>query len=268
MSVRIAVTAIFACIASANVLADQYPISGVWALFDPSLPKQTAESCASYQNNPKKVVGNVLVFEGIKKVEFNGGYLEEETVSNISVKKAKPNEFQITDRYYQDEEGGAKPGYRRRTYRLTILSDTKIEIREARSAASQYVLCNPTVSASNQPKQIIRSTSDRPCLKKGDRIEGTVQFLRTKHENGTVIEVYQLVSFDGYCVKDDFCPDGKAMKRFHLMSTDPAIKTNLEASLGHEITIKANDYFCPHTQWHFGDAVASGVTILGKRPNR
>src|SRR5437868_2748508 len=98
-------------------IADQYPISGAWAYLDSSQPSETAKYCDSYHRDAKAVVGSVIVFQGTKKTEY-GGYLEEETVTNPSVRKTGPNEFTITERYYDDGEEG-KPGYRRRTYRVT-----------------------------------------------------------------------------------------------------------------------------------------------------
>lgn len=140
---------------SSSALGDQYPVSGVWAALDPSQPKLTAQSCTSYQRNRKNVTGNVIVFQGTQKVEFNGGYLEEETTTNVSVKKIGPNEFQITDRFYDDGEGGTKSGYKNLTYRM-IVNDKRLSISVGKYQAAQYVACSmndaPKTVRFGQPK--------------------------------------------------------------------------------------------------------------------
>jgi hypothetical protein len=141
---------------STSSLADQYPVTGVWASFDASRPKLTDESCASYGRDPNRVVGNVIVFQGTKKVEFNGGYLEEETVTNLSVQKIGPNEFRITDRYYDDGEAGSKPGYKKRIYRL-IVGDGTLSITEGKYPPSQYLRCPASALAAGRSSNTVNS---------------------------------------------------------------------------------------------------------------
>ena len=58
------------CISSfaSPLQAADYPISGAWAAAD-----NQAGVCASYLRNPKSPEGNIIVFKGAKKIEFNGG---------------------------------------------------------------------------------------------------------------------------------------------------------------------------------------------------
>src|SRR3569833_769886 len=93
-----------------QAIADQYPITGAWAVLDKSSSLEPQQICSSYKKDSKQVTGNLIVFQGSKKTEYNGGYLEEETVINISVLPTGQNQFQIVDRLYQDEEWPA-PGF-------------------------------------------------------------------------------------------------------------------------------------------------------------
>ena len=125
-------------------MADQYPVVGVWAAIDPSSPEQTFKSCASYKRDSKAVVGNVIVFDGAKKIEFNGGYLEQEDTTNISVKKIGPSKFRIVDPIEDDEEGGG-PRPTTRTYELT-LGNGRLLISEGSYPATEYVDCDKGLS--------------------------------------------------------------------------------------------------------------------------
>jgi hypothetical protein len=134
-----------------TAMADQYPAVGAWAAFDPSLPEQILESCASYKRDPKRVVGNVIVFDGAKKTEFNGGYLEQEDTTNISVKKIGPNKFRIVDPVEGDEEGGG-PRPTTRTYELT-LGNGRLLISEGSYPATEYVDCDKGLSKIAAPAE-------------------------------------------------------------------------------------------------------------------
>lgn len=134
-------TAIFAVGSASVIQAADYPVSGVWAnAHDPSAI-DVAASCASYLKNPKAPRGNIIVFKGSKKTEFNGGYLEEETVNNLAMRKLGQDEFQVVDSYYQDGEGGSRPGLKRRSYKLRILGPDKIEMKEGSYPISQFMRC-------------------------------------------------------------------------------------------------------------------------------
>jgi hypothetical protein len=115
--------------ASSDLRADAYPVAGVWAEVDQPTRIDVAASCDSYLKNPKAPRGHIVVFKGSSRTDFNGGYLEEETVNNIAVRKGGPNEFLVTEGYYSDRDGGGRPGMRRRSYMLRMLSPDKIEMK-------------------------------------------------------------------------------------------------------------------------------------------
>lgn len=155
----IATLVVLAQLSLARANADDYPVSGIWAAFDPADPKQAAQSCASYHRNPKEVIGNVLVFRGARKTEFNGGYLEEETVSSPEIKKTAEAAFRVSERFYDDGEGGKRSGYKTRGYTLTLISPKEMEIREGSSPPRKYVTCNgPLQRLAEKPHNADSST--------------------------------------------------------------------------------------------------------------
>jgi hypothetical protein len=133
--------------------AGEYPVSGVWAYANGPLPGDPAKSCASYLKNPKAPEGNLIVFKRSKKTEFNGGYLEEDTVNNLRVRHAGENEFEVVESYYHDGEGGGRPGLKRRSYKLRLLASDKIELKEGNYPSSQFIRCpsDPRGAKSGDP---------------------------------------------------------------------------------------------------------------------
>jgi hypothetical protein len=134
---------LFALCFPSSLQADEYPISGVWANADDPASIDVATACASYLKTPKAPKGNLIVFSGSKKTEFNGGYLEEEAVKNASVRKVRENEFQVVDSYYDDGEGGGRAGLKRRSYKLRLLAPDKIELKQGSYPSSQFARCPP-----------------------------------------------------------------------------------------------------------------------------
>jgi hypothetical protein len=129
--------------AHSDLRADEYPIAGVWAAVDQPTRIDVVESCQSYLKNPKAPKGHIVVFKGSRRTDFNGGYLEEEAVNNIAVRKGGPNEFLVTDRYYYDGDGGERPGLKRRSYTLRLLGPDKIEAAQAKYPRELFVKCQP-----------------------------------------------------------------------------------------------------------------------------
>ncbi len=148
---------------STLAVADNYPVSGAWARLDKTAPKSALESCLSYNRDTKNVVGNVIVFNGRQKREFNGGYLEDETVANISVKRIGPNEFKLVDRYYEDGEDGTSSGYRKRSYRM-VIGDDQLSIAEGNSGPSVYASCAKLASAQVQRPKNEASSASKPAV--------------------------------------------------------------------------------------------------------
>jgi hypothetical protein len=109
------------------VRADTYPqqVIGIWggrAEHDgDDNPAAAIKACNSYTKDPKAVVGDVLIFRGSEKLSF-GGYADY-IDKNISVKQIGPDNWQITDRHYQDEEGGKRAGYRMVNYTVSLSGD-------------------------------------------------------------------------------------------------------------------------------------------------
>lgn len=141
-------TAVFAIllVTSTEALAGDYPISGAWASAWPD-DTAPAKSCESFSKSPQSPAGNVILFQGNVKTEFNGGYLEKEVVKNFSVKEVGKNEFLVTDSYYDDGEGGGRPGKKRRSYKLKFLDLNKVEIVEKGSPKLLLTKCSLTPKA-------------------------------------------------------------------------------------------------------------------------
>jgi hypothetical protein len=212
-------------------------------------PAVASQACASFRKNPKHVLGDVLVFKANRKFSY-GGYADY-VDTNVSVKRLAPNTWLVVDRHYHDGEGGGRPGYRNVRYQVSVVGDILIITEGQRT--SRFGRC----VAEAPPKR---------CLQKGDEIEGTLQIVRTKTESGKIFEVFQLVSMKPYCVRDnDFCPEGRTATRFHIIPTDDNMQKKLQLLVGSELKVKADDFFCPHTQWHIGDAIAHRVTIWSKQ---
>lgn len=134
-----------------DLKAGEYPVSGVWAYASGPSSGNPAKSCASYFKNPKAPEGNIIVFRGSKKTEFNGGYLEEETASNLRVRDVGKDEFEVFESFYSDGEGGDRPGLKRRSYRLRLLGTDKIEITIGKYPSSQFVRCLAETSTTPAP---------------------------------------------------------------------------------------------------------------------
>ncbi|MET3838476.1 hypothetical protein ABIE49_000554 [Bradyrhizobium sp. OAE829] len=141
MWIRRLLAAVFVIAFSSDLQAVEYPVVGVWANANDPAGIEAVQACASYSKDRKAPRGNLLVFNGSKKTEFNGGYLEEETVNNLTVRKIGVSEYQVTDSYYHDGEGGGRPGLRRRSYKLRLLTPDKIELKEGNYPSQQFIRC-------------------------------------------------------------------------------------------------------------------------------
>jgi hypothetical protein len=141
------------------VYADEYPVKGAWAAVQPpSLDYST--TCESYFRHPMTPTGHVVVFDGSTRTELNGGYATIEFITNIKVRKSGPNEFLLTDRYFNDGEGGSRAGYKRRQYSIRVLTPDKIEEKVEGFPSYQYVRCIPAPkSAGNKFANPPASTS-------------------------------------------------------------------------------------------------------------
>jgi hypothetical protein len=82
----------------------------------------------------------------IRSVRSGATSYEDE---NISVKQLSVGRWQIADKHYQDEEGGAKPGYKKVIYEASIEGDV-LTIKEGKYT-SRFNRCNvaPLVSRLN-----------------------------------------------------------------------------------------------------------------------
>jgi uncharacterized protein len=161
-------TLIFLANVSFEAPAAEYPAAGAYAYLNPHQLSEAAQTCNSYQKNSRKPDGHLIVFNGSSRMEYNGGYLEVETSDNVSVRELARNDFEIVDRYYQDEEPGARPGYKNRRYRLRIIGADKIEIKESKFPASQFIRCGFDAA---------KTTSENPsfdCAKSSTVVEQTI----------------------------------------------------------------------------------------------
>ena len=103
-------------------------------------------------------------------------------------------------------------------------------------------------------------------IKAGDTLTGPLRLVRTTHPNGTRIEAYQIVSKPRAMPADDeFCPDGRAVRTFHLFARNAAIRQQLKPLLGRTISVKATELFCSQTAWHIGDVAVTEWKLLTKQ---
>ena len=102
-------------------------------------------------------------------------------------------------------------------------------------------------------------------IKDGDILTGTLRLVRTRHDNGTKIEAYQIVSEPRKMpANDDFCDDEKSATTFHLFATTDAARKQLKPRLGKSISVRAVRLFCAQTAWHIGDVAVPEWTVLPK----
>ena len=128
--------------------ADGYPVEGAWALVTQNAAATSAQAACNavskfgVRNLSGKSVGEIVVFSGKKRSDF-GGYAD--TVStNITVEAKSDGQFKIVDQYYDDGEGGVRPGLKRKAYFLKlidaatlVLSDGKYDTRYVKCASDK-----------------------------------------------------------------------------------------------------------------------------------
>ena len=96
------------------------------------------------------------------------------------------------------------------------------------------------------------------CLRATDPLTGTLRQLRTRHPNGTPIEVIQLWLDRPACMVVpglDGSPHPLRIQAVHLVSQDAALRARLRGALGRRATVQGGDVMEPHTAWHIGDLV-------------
>ena len=92
---------------------------------------------------------------------------------------------------------------------------------------------------------------------------GTLRLVRTRHDNGTKIEAYQIVSEPrAMPTDDDFCTAEKGATTFHLFAMTDAARKQLKPRLGKSISVRAVRLFCAQTAWHIGDVAVPEWTAL------
>jgi hypothetical protein len=102
------------------------------------------------------------------------------------------------------------------------------------------------------------------AIKDGDLLAGQLRLVRTRHPNGTAIDVFQIVSAPRKMPADDeFCD--KPATTFHIVAMDSAKTKQLRSLLGKTISLKAEALFCSHTAWHIGDVVVTKWSELKGR---
>jgi hypothetical protein len=107
------------------------------------------------------------------------------------------------------------------------------------------------------------SAQQRETLGDGAVIRGKLRVVKTNHPNGMPIRAFELVSPGGYFLNgDEFCEKDVALKKFHVVARDRDTTKRLEGSLGKVLSIKGRQFYCAHTAWHVGDAVATGAEIV------
>lgn len=136
-----------------------YPVSGAWALVEPSSPKLQDQACKAFkQLGLAKVTGDaigggeLIVFQGSERHNF-GGYADDIT-PNISIRRLSDRKFDVVDRWNSDGEGGISPGPKRRRYILTIIDADTIEIKEGKYNPARYVRCAAPAERATDDKTI------------------------------------------------------------------------------------------------------------------
>ena len=102
-------------------------------------------------------------------------------------------------------------------------------------------------------------------IKDGDILTGTLRVVNTRHDNGTKIVAYQIVSKPrAMPAADDFCTAENGATTFHLFAITDAARKQLKARLGKQVSVKAVKLFCAQTAWHIGDVAVPEWTLLPK----
>ena len=102
-------------------------------------------------------------------------------------------------------------------------------------------------------------------IKDGDILTGTLRLVRTRHDNGTRIEAYQIVSAPrAMPVDDDFCTAENGATTFHLFAITDTVRKQLKPRLGKTVSVKAVRLFCAQTAWHIGDVAVPEWTLERK----
>lgn len=143
---------------------NDYPITGGWALVQPSSPDLQERACGAFEQlGLAKVTGDaigggeLIVFHGSKRHNF-GGYADDIT-PNISIRRLSDKQFDVVDRWNSDGEGGIAPGPKRRRYTLTIVDTDTIEIKEGKYNPTRYVRCTSSAkgTADDKTDELLRS---------------------------------------------------------------------------------------------------------------
>jgi hypothetical protein len=102
-------------------------------------------------------------------------------------------------------------------------------------------------------------------IKDGDILTGTLRLVRTRHDNGSRIEAYQIVSKPrAMPADDDFCTAENGATTFHLFTITDAARKQLKPRLGKAISVKAVRLFCSQTAWHIGDVAVPEWTLQAR----
>lgn len=101
-------------------------------------------------------------------------------------------------------------------------------------------------------------------IKDGDILTGTLRVVRTRHDNGTKIVAYQIVSKPRAIADDGFCTAENGATTFHLFAITDVARKQLKPLLGKQVSVKAVKLFCSQTAWHIGDVAVPEWTLLGK----
>jgi hypothetical protein len=144
---------LLALLFASHAQADDYPdqILGAWGgraeFAGDDRDAVAKQACDSYKKTPKKVTGDVLVFEKNKKLSF-GGYVDYAD-ENITVKAIAPSRWQIKDRHFSDGEADTKVGETDVNYEITV--DGNILTLRKRDQTSRFSRCQDRTGAREVP---------------------------------------------------------------------------------------------------------------------
>ena len=130
------------CLSASAVLAQEYPVSGVWVAADDRTPGSAGGACFTL-----KLLGidsimdgslpTVLIFSDGKRIEVRAGYHAEESIK--SIRGTTDAAFRFAE--LTSKRSGWFPWFRKQYHSLKILDPTTIEFGE-RATTTRFVKCS------------------------------------------------------------------------------------------------------------------------------
>lgn len=154
---------------AANAQSLTYPVSGAWAYVDVDDNKNIKRACSTFEKsqvsgNVDDMAGALIFFDKNKRFDY-GGYINgyEHTVTSVQV--INKDEFRITERFYDDGEGGGKPRNKTRSFRIRLGADDRFQMIEGK-LTSTYEKCRRVEDAARMSNE--KPTTAEALIVAGD----------------------------------------------------------------------------------------------------